>query len=205
MNNFPGMQDTAIIIAVILALLAGALIITIFAVLRPPAPVVFHKNQDIKGIGDHRGFVIARRERTAWFGGIVVTLLLIGVTSWTAQRDDAARYADAAPIPIPAFPLKGKEGSDPILPFKGRTEVGVGNSSLIPHPSSLRSNDPLDRLIARTRCRATDHPLEQFVIAIGSEADKGRPTISCVYITADLGVRPKLSYERPVIAVNSER
>ena len=32
------------------------------------------------------------------------------------------------PIPIPAFPLKGKVDADLFLPLRGRTEVGVGGN-----------------------------------------------------------------------------
>jgi hypothetical protein len=170
MTHLPGMQDTAIIAVVIIMLIAGALIGAIwFAGRRLDRAFDFQPNQDIKHF-------TPRAHRPAWLAGIVIALALIGLTSWTAQRDEAARYADAALHASRLSPL-----------------------------ASPRANDPLDRLLARTRCRAPDYPLEQFVIAIGSEADGEQPTISCVYITADLGVRPKLTYERPVMATIGER
>lgn len=180
MDTIPGMNDTMIIALIVIALLAGALIFAIlFTLRRGPLDTeigdekhhgeyraLFDKNSDLKH------FTVTRRERTAWFAGTLAAIALIGLTSWMAQRDEAARYADAAP-------------------------AALGSS--VPD----RNRDPLERLVAATRCRAPNYPLEQFVIALGSEADKGRPAISCVYITADLGVRPRLSYERPLLATTA--
>jgi hypothetical protein len=39
---------------------------------------------------------IEGRARHAWFGGIVVAIAILGLTSWTARRDEADRIADAA-------------------------------------------------------------------------------------------------------------
>ena len=39
---------------------------------------------------------------------------------------DCEVFLRNSPIPIPAFPLKGKVDADLFLPFRGRIEVGVG-------------------------------------------------------------------------------
>jgi len=58
----------------------------------------------------------------------------------------------------------------------------------------------LDRALASVRCPAPNAPLEQFLLSIASEADGGKPTLTCVYITSDMGIRPKLRYSKPVYA-----
>mgnify|MGYP001608736039 CR=1 FL=1 len=108
------MSETMIIVGVVIALLASAMIFAIWFTLRHAPfdteigagehyqpgggkPIVFEKNADLKFFHDNRHFLIPRKERTAWLAGVVVTLILTALLSWTSQRDEAARLADQAP------------------------------------------------------------------------------------------------------------
>ena len=64
------------------------------------------------------------------------------------------------------------------------------------------SDNRLDRLLESAHCPAPDAPLEKFVLSIGTQADGGAPTLTCVYVKSDLGIRPTLRYAKPVYASN---
>ena len=176
MDNFPGMSDPAIVIAVVFALLAGALIIFIFFCLRSAPfdteigdkehylidvtnladqkPIVFEKNQDLRLFHDNRHFLIPRRERSAWLAGIVVTLALTALLSWTSQRDEADRRADR-----------------------------------------ILADPRMERALKAARCMPPDAPLEKLLITIGTQSDGKAPAIICTYVTSPLGTMPQFRHQ----------
>ena len=61
-------------------------------------------------------------------------------------------------------------------------------------------NDRLYHSLATARCPAPNPPLQNFLLSIASDADGGAPTLTCVYITGELGAIPKLRYAKPLYA-----
>jgi hypothetical protein len=57
---------------------------------------------------------------------VIVAVMLIGRFMIDDSQHAQSLTPGPLPIPIPAFLLKGKEGSDLILALWGRTAVGVG-------------------------------------------------------------------------------
>jgi hypothetical protein len=84
------MSESAIIIALLLALFAGALIVAIWHLRRGTLD-----NFNVPGKNaDLRHFEVSDRHRPAWFAGILVTLGLCALLSWTTQRDEQALAAE---------------------------------------------------------------------------------------------------------------
>jgi len=97
MDSIPGMNDTAIIITIIVALFVGAIICAVCLIKGTKNHLVaFEKNSDLRQFHERNLFLISRKERSAWFAGIVVTLVLTALFSWTSQRDEAEAAAEHA-------------------------------------------------------------------------------------------------------------
>lgn len=93
MNGAPGMNDTAIIIMVVIVLLAGALIGIAFIRRgrRGADPHwVFHPGRDL------RHFTVSSPERWFWFAATAASLAFIGLIGWMSQRNEAALAQDRA-------------------------------------------------------------------------------------------------------------
>jgi hypothetical protein len=58
----------------------------------------------------------------------------------------------------------------------------------------------LYRSLEGVRCAAPSDPLEKFILSIASDADGGPPKLTCVYVSASLGMMPKLRYAHPTYA-----
>ena len=56
------------------------------------------------------------------------------------------------------------------------------------------SDHRIERMLARARCKEPDAPLEKLVGPIATQADGKAPTVECAYVTADLGVIPRVRY-----------
>jgi hypothetical protein len=104
MENLPGISDTTLVVMILVGAAIGAMFV--YAHFRWPTPRPRALRPTTQGlganadllhyVGDARHHVIQNRHRPAWFTGVVIGLALIALVSWTSQRDDHARIADAA-------------------------------------------------------------------------------------------------------------
>lgn len=49
------------------------------------------------------------------------------------------------------------------------------------------------------RCPPANAPLENLLVTIGTQADGKKPELHCTYITADLGVVPRIRFGKPQV------
>jgi hypothetical protein len=49
------------------------------------------------------------------------------------------------------------------------------------------------------RCPPADAPLEKLLVTVGTQADGKAPKIFCTYVTADLGVVPRIRFAKPQV------
>jgi hypothetical protein len=140
-EQLTGMQDAAIIVAVICSFVAGMIVLAIFR--------SSHRLENALSGWQEKPPVPA----TNWPVALILAAVMLILVGWIGERTDEARIADAA-----------------------------------------MSDQRISRLLAKVRCPAADEPLEKLVGPMASQADGKAPRLSCVYVTADLGVIPRIRY-----------
>jgi hypothetical protein len=57
----------------------------------------------------------------------------------------------------------------------------------------------LTEALKALRCPPADAPLEKLLVTVGTQADGKAPQIYCTYVTADLGVIPRIRLGKPQV------
>jgi hypothetical protein len=57
----------------------------------------------------------------------------------------------------------------------------------------------LTEALKSLRCPPADAPLEKLLVTVGTQADGKAPQIYCTYVTADLGVIPRIRLGKPQV------
>lgn len=149
---------------------------------------------------------------------IIGIMVLCGLVLLVSTFIEAIRARRSAPPPVfhPNIDISGiGHHADFTIPYSHRplwlagivvcfavltavSFIGQRTDEAVAADAILR--DPrLPNALRAVKCDPPDAPLEQVLVTIGTQADGKEPEVACAYITADLGIIPRIKLRKPAV------